>query len=114
MSKWIKKDDKVLVIAGNDKGKTGTVLTRKGDLVVVRGLNVRKRHMKRRTQVASSDIIEREMPMHISNVSLCNESGVPISVKARTLANGGKELFYVDSGKEVVYRHLRKSRVNHV
>ncbi len=114
MSNWIKKDDKVVVIAGNEKGKTGTVLARKGERVVVRGLNVRKKHVKQKTQVASSDIMEREMPMHISNVCLCNEENQPICVKVRALPDGSKELFYVDSGKEIVHRHLRKSRASHV
>lgn len=109
MSKWIKKEDKVVVIAGNDRGKSGTVLSRKGDRVVVQGINIRKKHMKRRSRVASSDIIEYEMPIHISNVSLCNPEGKPVKIKVR-IDESNKTLFYIDSGKEIIHRQIKKSR----
>lgn len=48
MKSWIKKDDKVLVIAGNDKGKTGVVLACGADKVLVKGINVRKKHLKKK------------------------------------------------------------------
>jgi large subunit ribosomal protein L24 len=106
MSKWIKKDDKVVVIAGNDKGRTGTVLSRTEERIVLQGINIRKRHLKRRSQAAGPTIVEKEMPIHISNVSLCNADGKPVKVRVRTGAKGVKELFYIDGGKEVVHRKL--------
>jgi large subunit ribosomal protein L24 len=107
MSKWIKKDDKVVVIAGNDKGKVGTVLSRTGERVIIQGVNIRKKHTKRKTRVAASDILEREMPIHISNISLCNDAGKPVKIKVK-LNDGNKTLFYVDAGKEVVHRQIKK------
>jgi large subunit ribosomal protein L24 len=71
----IKKGDKVLVIAGNDKGRTGVVLRRKEDRVAVQGINIRKRHVKKRSQNMPSQIIEMEVPVHISNVCLCDDDG---------------------------------------
>ena len=67
----IKKGDKVIVITGKDKGKTGEVLKSmpKDNKVVVSGVNVSKRHQKP-SQENAGGIISKEMPIHISNVSL--------------------------------------------
>jgi large subunit ribosomal protein L24 len=108
MNKWIKKGDQVLIIAGNDKGKTGNVLLRQSDRVVVKGINVRKKHVKSKSREQKSGIIEMEMPLHISNVALCDSEGKKINLKARFTAGGGKELFHVENGKEVVFRELKK------
>ena len=91
MSKWIKKGDKVLITAGNDRGRTGNVLRRKGDKVVVQ----------------TPSIIEMEMPIHVSNLRLCDEDGKAIHVKTRQTKKE-KELIYVKGDKEVVLRTLRK------
>lgn len=107
MSKWIKKGDKVLITAGNDRGRTGNVLRRKGDKVVVQGINIRKKHAKRQTKVQTASIIEMEMPVHISNLRLCDEDGKAIHVKARQTKKE-KELIYMKGDKEVVLRTLRK------
>ena len=109
MSKWIKKGDKVLIMAGNDKGKVGEVLSRKGDRVVVQGVNIRKKHLKRRSQAASSGIIEMEVPLHVTNVSVCTPEGKPVKLKVKQTAAGGKELFYLLNGEEVSYRQVRKA-----
>ena len=108
MSNWIKKGDKVLVIAGNEKGRTGNVLRRKGDKVVVQGMNIRKKHAKRKTQVQTPSIIEIEMPIHISNLSLCDEDGKSIKVQSHRTKKE-KELFYMKGDKKVVLRTLKKS-----
>ncbi len=108
MSKWIKKGDNVLIIAGNDKGKTGTVISREGDRVIVKGVNVRKKHAKSRDRSQPSSILEVERPVHISNTALCDDQGNKIYMKSRTLATGGKELYYLREDNEVVFRQLRK------
>ncbi len=108
MSKWIKKGDNVVVIAGNDKGKVGTVISRDGDRVVVKGINVRKKHAKSRDRSVQSRVLEIELPIHISNTSLCDEKGSKVKVKSRTSASGVKELYYVQENREVVHRQLRK------
>lgn len=66
----LKKGDVVFVIAGNDRGKEGKVRFIKNERVVVEGINVRKKHMKRTQENKKGQIIDMEMPIHISNVSL--------------------------------------------
>ncbi|MBM3207145.1 MAG: 50S ribosomal protein L24 [Chlamydiae bacterium] len=109
MSKWIRKGDKVVIIAGNERGKTGEILSVRGDKVIVQGVNIRKRHMKRRAKVGSGEIIEMEKPVHISNVSLCNADGKPVKVKVRFTSKGEKELYYVDGQSEVIHRIVKKT-----
>jgi large subunit ribosomal protein L24 len=108
MSKWIKKGDKVLVIAGNEKGRSGVVLKRQGEKVVIQGMNIRKKHVKRREKVQTPSIIEMEMPIHISNVCLCDEEGKRIEVKVQATKKE-KDLFYMKGDKKVVLRTLKKS-----
>lgn len=67
------------VIAGKDKGKTGTVLTVlvKTEQVLIEGLNVAKKHQKNKRTRSQGQIIEKSMPIHVSNVSLL-EGGKPV------------------------------------
>ena len=68
----IKKGDNVIVLAGNDKGKTGEVIKvmPKDNKVVVKGVNVRKKHIKPRSQGQEGGIVEMEMPIYVSKVML--------------------------------------------
>jgi large subunit ribosomal protein L24 len=68
----IRKGDTVKVIAGKDKGKTGSVLTilRETDQIVIEGINQVKRHQKNTRSRSQGQIIEKSMPIHVSNVSL--------------------------------------------
>lgn len=68
----IKKGDTVKVLAGKDKGKTGTVLStlKDSEQVIVEGINVVKRHTKNRRVRSQGQIIEKSMPVHVSNVAL--------------------------------------------
>jgi len=70
----IKKGDEVIVRAGKDKGKRGTVLSvTADDHVVVEGVNLAKRHVKPNPQKGTGGgILETEMPLHISNVGIYN------------------------------------------
>lgn len=108
MSKWIKRDDKVFVRSGNDKGRIGKVLARNKNRIVVQGVNVRKKHMKKRDQKAGGEIIEIERPIHISNVALCSKEDRPVRVKVKLKENGAKDLYYLDGSKEVVIRTVGK------
>jgi large subunit ribosomal protein L24 len=74
MSKLIKKGTNVKVITGNDKGRTGSVLKVIGDRVVVQGVNIRKKHKKRNSEVPTATITEMEASIHISNVCKFEES----------------------------------------
>ncbi|PKL89063.1 MAG: 50S ribosomal protein L24 [Ignavibacteriae bacterium HGW-Ignavibacteriae-2] len=66
----IKKDDNVVVVAGNSKGKTGKVLKvfPKVERIIVEGVNIRKRHTKPNQANPQGGIIEKEAPIHVSNV----------------------------------------------
>lgn len=70
----IKKGDNIIVIAGKDKGKKGKVLEAFPALerVVVEGVNLSKKHQKSRTQGQKGGIIEKAMPVHVSNVAIAD------------------------------------------
>ncbi|HOV87347.1 MAG TPA: 50S ribosomal protein L24 [Syntrophobacteraceae bacterium] len=89
----IKKNDMVMVIAGKEKGKTGKVLRviPKKDRVIVEKLNMVKRHMKPGPQSRQGGILEREAPIHISNLKLiCSKCTDPTRVGYRTLEDDRK------------------------
>jgi large subunit ribosomal protein L24 len=67
----IKKGDKVKILAGKDAGKTGEVVLAmpKENKVIVAGVNVMKRHQRPRSQGSKGQIIDKEMPLHASNVA---------------------------------------------
>ncbi|MGI5058473.1 50S ribosomal protein L24 [Treponema pectinovorum] len=74
----IRKDDTVQVIAGKDKGKRGTVVrvVAKKDAVIVSGVNMVKKAMKKRSQQDQGGIAEIEAPINISNVAMvCKKCG---------------------------------------
>jgi len=66
----IKKGDNVKVITGKDKGKTGSVVRAFPDVekVIIDGVNVKKRHVRKRGRDQQGDIVERSHPIHVSNV----------------------------------------------
>jgi len=68
----IKKNDNVIVIAGKDKGKTAKVVRAfpKDDLIVVEGVNMKKKHERARKSNSKGQIVEKAMPIHVSNVML--------------------------------------------
>ena len=68
----IKKNDKVIIISGKDKGKEGKVLQalHDEDKVVVEGVNIAKKHQKSRSQSQKGQVVDKAMPVHVSNVSL--------------------------------------------
>ena len=73
----IKKGDTVKVISGKDRGKSGKVLRAfpNEDLVVVEGVNVKKRHQRATKANQKGQIIDKTMPVHVSNVMLVDGSG---------------------------------------
>jgi large subunit ribosomal protein L24 len=78
----IKKGDTVVVIAGKDKGATGEVLrvmptTSK---VLVKGVNIAKRHTKPKTATEPGGIVEKEMPIAVSNVAFADASGKAVKI----------------------------------
>lgn len=72
----VKKNDNVIVTTGKDKGKTGKIVRAlpKRDMVLVSGVNVRKVHERARRANQKGQIIERESPIHVSNVKKTEEA----------------------------------------
>jgi large subunit ribosomal protein L24 len=89
----IRKDDKVIVIVGKEKGKIGTVLkvdSEKGRLIVEK-LNMIKKHARPSAKTAQGGIIEREAPLNITNVMIvCNKCTEPTRIGQRKLEDGSK------------------------
>lgn len=82
MAAKIKKGDKVVILTGRDKGKTGEVVRvlPKEDRVVVSGVNTVKRH-QRPTQFNAGGIEEKDAPLHVSNVAIADpKTGEPTRV----------------------------------
>lgn len=91
----VRKGDTVLVLAGKDRGKRGTVdrvqRTKRGLGVVVPGINMAKRHQRARTRTQTAGILEIPVPVHISNVQvICPRCGKPTRVGHQVLESGGK------------------------
>lgn len=99
----IKKGDHVIVTAGKDKGKKGDVVRVAGDKVVVSNANIIKRHTKPNPQVGQAGgVIEREAPIHISNVMVFNPgSGKGERVGIKVLEDGRKLRVFRSSGEAV-------------
>jgi len=107
-TKKIRKGDLVLVTTGNDRGQTGIVKGRKGDLVVVQGLNLRKKHVKRNEQARTGGIVEFEKPIHASNLRVCSgDDKTPVKLKVRQDAQGDRQFVYQQGDQEVVYRSVK-------
>lgn len=99
----IRKGDQVIVIAGKDKGQRGEVTRVAGDRVFVANINMVKRHTKPNPQVNQpGGIIEREAPIHLSNVMLFNPaSGQGSRVGFKTLDDGRKVRVFRGTGEVV-------------
>lgn len=100
----IRKGDQVIAIAGKDKGRRGTVLrVTEGSTVVVEGINRVRKHVKPNpVKGEQGGILDREMPIHVSNVALFN----PATQKAdrvgiRVLEDGRRVRFYKSNGEVV-------------
>jgi len=93
MSMKIKKGDKVIVITGKDKGKTGEVVKAmpKENKVVVAGINMAKRHQKP-SQENAGGIVSKEMPIHVSNVALIDPKSGKATRVAMRVEEGGRKV----------------------
>ena len=102
MAAKIKKGDKVVVLAGRDRGAEGEVIQvmPKADRVVVRGVNLIKKH-QRQTQTEQGGIITKEAPLHVSNVALKDPStGKPTKVGFKV--EDGKKVRVAKASGEVI------------
>jgi large subunit ribosomal protein L24 len=90
MAARIRKGDKVVVLAGRDKGRTGEVISvhPSDERALVRGVNVVKRHQKQTAQ-QEGGIISKELPIHLSNIALADpKDGKPTRVGFKTVGTG--------------------------
>ncbi|MCK0746666.1 50S ribosomal protein L24 [Chromohalobacter nigrandesensis] len=99
----IKRDDEVIVIAGKDKGKRGTIKRVLDGTYVVSGVNMIKRHTKPNPmQGKQGGIVEREAPIHASNVAIFNqETGKADRVGFQIQEDGTKVRIYKSTQKQI-------------
>ncbi len=103
MAAKIKKGDKVVVLAGRDKGRTGEVIQvmPKDEKALVRGVNIVKRH-QRQTANQEGGIISKEAPIHLSNVAVADpKDGKPTRVSFQVLEDGTKVRVAKRSGEKI-------------
>ena len=99
----VKKGDKVMVISGKDKGKTGVILASfpKRDRVLVEGVNIIKKHSKPSQVNPQGGIINQEAPIHVSNVMPIDpKTGEPTRVGIKEV--DGKKVRYAKKSGEVL------------
>lgn len=108
-NKRLRKDDSVVVIAGNFRGMVGKILTRTDETATIQGINVRKKHIKSRSQTEPGRIQEIERPIHISNVRLNDGENKPVKLRAHINKKGEKELFFKKGKNNTPHRTVAKS-----
>jgi len=110
MARHVRKGDQVMVLTGRDRGRTGKILRvlTDEDRVLVQGVNVRKKHLRRTQQNQQGGIIEKEMPIHISNVAPVVD-GKPTRVRFETRKDGSKVRVAVRNGTQLG-PELKKAR----
>ena len=94
MSLRIRKGDKVKVQAGKDRGKTGKVIHvyPRIDRALVEGINMVKKHLRKSQQNPSGAIVQKELPIHLSNLSLLDPvSSKPARIKTLIAEDGSKQ-----------------------
>ena len=99
----LRKGDKVVVLSGKDKGRTGEVLRvmPKEDRAVVRGVNIVVRH-QRQTQAQEGGLIRKEAPIHLSNLAVADpKDGKPTRVGFRVEKDGSKVRVAKRSGEVI-------------
>ena len=102
MAAKIRKGDKVIVLSGRDKGRTGEVFEVRPaeNKALVRGVNMVKRHQKQ-TQNQEGGIVSKESPIDLSNVAYVGKDGKPTRVGFKIQADGKKVRIAKSSGAEI-------------
>jgi large subunit ribosomal protein L24 len=101
---YVKSGDTVQIIAGRDKGKVGEVLSviTKNSQVLVKGVNIRTRHVKPKQEGESGQIVTEEAPVHSSNVMLYSEKQKVASRIAYTFSEDGRKVRMLKKTGEVI------------
>ena len=100
----IKKGDEVVVLAGKERGKRGVVRQVNPDkrTALVQDINISKRHMKPTGGARQAGIVDKEQPIHLSNLALVDpKTSKPTRVRVRELANGKKVRIAIASGEQM-------------
>jgi len=99
----IRQNDSVVVLTGKDKGKRGTVLRNLGDKLVIEGINIVKKHQKPNpTRGEVGGVIDKAMPIQISNVAILNvATGKADRVGFKLLDDGRKVRVYKSTGEVI-------------
>ena len=105
----INMGDEVVVIAGNDRGRTGKVLRKMEERIVVEGVNVRKKHMRRAQGEQQGQIVDIERPIHVSNVMAFVE-GKGRKLRAEVSSQGKKEIYYLNGDRKVSFRDNQEKK----
>jgi large subunit ribosomal protein L24 len=103
MAAKIKKGDRVVVLTGRSKGRTGEVIQvmPKEERALVRGVNIVRRH-QRQTASQEGGVISKEAPIHLSNVAIADpKDGKPTKVGFKVLDDGRKVRFAKRSGEQI-------------
>lgn len=100
----IKKGDTVMVIAGDSKGQQGRVLfvDKEKEKVVVEGVNIVSKHTRPTNKTPKGGIIEKEAPIHISNLKVIDGSGKPTRIGRRLDEKTNKQVRYSKKSGEVI------------
>ncbi len=100
----IKKGDDVIVLTGKERGKRGVVrqvMPKKGK-ALVQDINISKRHMKPTGTARQAGIVDKEQPIHLSNLALVDpKTSKPTRVRSRELSNGRKVRIAIASGEQM-------------
>jgi len=110
LNKRVRVGDTVVVTAGNDRGKSGKVLSRTTDRILIEGVNIRKKTVRPSEANQKGGFIEIERAIHASNVQAATDAGKAVRLKSRISKKGDKELVFTEGGKETVYRTVRKAK----
>ena len=101
----IRKGDEVVVVTGKDKGRRGTVLRRVGEEhVLVEGVNRAKKHVKPNPiKGQAGGIVDKDMPIHLSNVALFNPATKKADRVGFKMLDGGRKVRVFKSNGELVH-----------
>jgi large subunit ribosomal protein L24 len=79
------------------------------DKVIVQGINICKKHVKKSQQNPQGGTIEFERPLHVSNVCPCDDEEKPLKLKVRMDGEGKRELYYLKDNQPIVWRSVKRS-----
>ena len=98
----LKTGDKVVVIAGSNKGKEGKITKVLDNKVVVEGVNLRKRHLKPKNNNGTGEIVETEAPIHVSNVQIIDPKTKKASKIGFDVDKNGKKIRIAKKSNEKI------------